>query len=208
MGKMTKDTPFEVAEPLILEPAPSFKVVPIETFNSMGRVIERILNNQGPDGKPKFYKTVVIDGISDISRWAEKVVIREIQKKHPDQKVIGKENLAGWAARNNLACMPIERLAAWAEVAGANVFFTTLMTPEYLNNAKSGYKVDIHDRIRDKACDVRICLTKDGRGYIARFEKEPKWSNKGDYTGDGKRKDEVLIGEGGLFAELCKRGLL
>jgi hypothetical protein len=207
MGKMTEDTPFEVVEPLVLEAPPSFKTMPVETFNAMGKVIERILNGQGPDGKKKLYTTVVIDGISDFPRWTEQVVIREIQKKHADQKVIGKENLAGWAARNNLACMPVERLAAWAEVAGANVFLTTLMSPEYINNAKQGYKVDIQDRIRDKSCDVRIGLMKDGRGFIARFEKLPSWATK---TPEWEKKgvEEVAVADGGLFAELSKRGLL
>lgn len=199
-GKMTADTPFEVVEPLIIEPAPSFKIMPVETFNAMGKVIERILNNLGPDGKIKKYDVVVIDGISDISRYAEKVVIREIQKKHPDQKVIGKENLAGWAARNNLTCMPMERLASWAEVHDAKVFFTTLMADEYINNAKVGYKCDIQQRVKDKACDVRICLTKDGRGYMAKFEKVPAWANK--------EKEEVVVGDGGLYMELVKRGLM
>ena len=202
MGKMTPDTPFEVVEPLVLEPAPSFKVVPIDTFNALGKVVERILNNTGPDGKKKEYTTVVIDGISDISRWAEKVVIKEIQKKHPDQKVIGEKNLAGWAARNNLTCLPMERLSAWAEVNDARVYFTTLMSDEYVNNTKVGYKCDIQQRVRDKACDVRIKLTKDGRGYMAKFEKVPAWANKED------AKEEVAIGEGGLYMELLKRGLV
>ena len=200
MGKMTDDTPYDVVEPLVLESAPSFKVVPVETFNSMGRAIERILNGQGFDGKQKKYDTVVIDGISDFPRWTEQVVLQKIREKHPDQKVIGKGNLAGWAARNNLAALPIERLSAWAEVTGANVFITTLITPEYINGEKQGYKVDIQDRIRDKACDVRIALTKDGRGYFATFEKVPATSEKG--------KDEVLVTDGGLFVELSKRKLL
>lgn len=216
MGKMTDESPCEVVEPLILEKPPSYKVMPVETFNAMGKIIERILNGQGADGKPMAYKTVVIDGISDLSHWAEQVVISELQKKwdaNSDKgkgsrpKVIGKENLAAWAARNNLTCMPMERLATWAEITGANVFFTTLMKAEYINNAKSGYTIDIQERIRDKSCDVRVCLSKDGRGYTARFEKEPDWAEKNG-SDNVAFKPEVFIGRGGLFIELMKRGLL
>lgn len=214
MGKMTDESPFEVVEPLVIENPPSFVTMPVETYNSMGKVIERILNNQGPDGKPKKYKTVVIDGISDISRWAEKVTIKGLQEKwerkgkEGDMPVgIGKENLAAWTVRNNLTCMPLERLAAWAEINGANVFFSTLMTPEYLNNAKSGYKMDIQDRIRDKVCDVRVCLSSDGRGYTARFEKVPNWAEKITNKA-GAVTVEMAISEGGLFMELARRRLL
>jgi hypothetical protein len=200
MGKQKPGAPYEVVEPLVLEPAPSFKVVPIDTFNAVGKTIERILNGQGPDGKKKLYTVVIIDGISDFSRWAEKVVIKEIRKKYPDQKVIGKENLAGWAARNNLAAMPMERLASWAEINCANVFLTTLLADEYLNNTKVGYKCDIQQRIKEKVCDARILLTKDGRGYTAKFEKMPSWANK--------EKEEVALGDGELLVELSKRGML
>jgi hypothetical protein len=74
------------------------------------------------------------------------------------------------------------------------------MAPEYLNNIKSGYKIDVQDRIRDKTCDVRICMSKDGRGYTARFEKVPDWADV--------EKEEIVLVKGGLFMELAKRGLL
>ena len=210
MGKMTKDSPCDVVEPIVLQNPPSYEIKPIETFNAVGNVVEMILNGKGLDGKPKQYQTVIVDGISDFPRWAEKLVIQKLQEKWDNKPakdrdgsrpvVIGEKNKAAWGVRNNLACLPLERLAAWAEVTGANVFLSTLMTPEYINDKKAGYKVDIQDRIRDKTCDIRVKLIHDGRGYLAKFEKVPDWA-KGT-------TDEVMIGKGMLFAEFSKRGMI
>lgn len=200
---MTNKTPegVEVVEPLVIGPAPSFEVYPVASFNAMGKVIERILNNLGPDGKKKVYKTVVVDGVHKISKWAESVVIEELNKKWPGTTAIGKENLAAWAARNNLTCMPFERLATWSEVNGCNVFFTTLMKGEYLNNVKTGYKIDIQDRIKEVACDTRIYLSRDGRGYTAKFEKIPP-----QIVWEGP--EEITIQKNALYVELAKREML
>jgi hypothetical protein len=210
MGKITEDSPCDVVEPIILQNPPSYEIKPIETFNAVGNVVEMILNGKGPDGKPKQYQTVIVDGISDFPRWAEKIVIRNLQEKWDNKPakdrdgsrpvVIGEKNKAAWGVRNNLACLPLERLAAWAEVTGANVFLSTLMAPEYINDKKAGYKVDIQDRIRDKTCDIRVKLIHDGRGYFVKFEKSPDWA-KGV-------ADEVMIGKGMLFAEFSKRGMI
>jgi hypothetical protein len=210
MGKMTKESPCDVVEPIILQNPPSYEIKPIETFNAVGNVVEMILNGKGLDGKPKHYQTVIVDGISDFPRWAEKLVIQKLQEKWDNKPakdrdgsrpvVIGEKNKAAWGVRNNLACLPLERLAAWAEVTGANVFLSTLMTPEYINDKKAGYKVDIQDRIRDKTCDIRVKLIHDGRGYLAKFEKVPNWADEG--------KDEVVIGKGMMFAEFSKRGMI
>ena len=202
-GKMTDDTPFEVVEPLVLERPPSFATVPVETFHSMGRTVERILNNQGADGKQRKYKTVVIDGISDFKRWAEHVVIAELRKKWPDTTAIGKENLAAWESRNRITALPLERLSAWSEINGTNVFFSTLMEPEYLNGNKSGYRIGVQDHIRDKVCDTRVGLFKDGRGFIARFEKIPphvEWDHPLPY--------EMVVKRGMLGIEMMKMGLI
>jgi hypothetical protein len=209
-GKMTKETPFDVIEPVVITSPPQYEIDPVPTFNAVGNAVEAILNGKGVDGKSKEYKTVIVDGISDFPRYAEKVVIQKLQekwdKKSPKDRegsrpiVIGEKNKAAWGVRNNLAALPLERLAAWAEVTGANVFLTTLMTSEYINDKKAGYKVDIQDRIRDKTCDIRVKLVHDGRGYMAKFEKAPMWAKKD--------KEEVIVGEGMLFAEFAKRGMI
>lgn len=188
--RLLEGSGFDVIKPLVL--TDEYKIDPIPTFNKVGEAIQKIV-------KENKYEVVVIDGISDFPRWAEKVVIQQLQKKNPDQKVIGEKNLAGWAARNNLAALPVEKLAMWAEVNNRKVFATTLMTDEYIGEKKVGRTLDAKDRVR-KAADVRVMLTHDGRGRLAKFEKVPGWSIKGE--------PEIAIKNGELGIELMKRGLL
>jgi hypothetical protein len=198
--KLLQDVPFDVIEALEIEKAPSYKTDSIASYDKFGEIIESVLNGKSPlDAKPKVYDTIVIDGISDIPRWAEKVVLKEIQKKHPDQKVIGKDNLAGWSARNNLSHMPLERLATWAVETNSSVYMTSLITDDYVGEKKVGLVVDAKLRLR-KLADVRVWLTADGRGYLAKFEKVPNWANDGESS--------VKVVKGGLVAEFGKRGLL
>jgi hypothetical protein len=205
--RLLKGAAFDVVEALVIEKAPSFKIDPIASYNRLGLIIENILNGKGLDGKPKQYDTVIIDGISDMHRWAEKVVIAEMQKKWDASskkegsrpKVIGKENLSAWSIRNNLAHMPLERLSTWAEMTDAKVFLTSLMADEYVGEKKVGRCVDAKDRLR-KLCDVRVLLTNDNRGYIASFEKVPAWAGEG--------QSPVKIGKSGLASEFAKRALL
>jgi hypothetical protein len=205
--KLLAGADFDVVEALVIEKAPSFKIDPIASYNKLGSIIEDVLNGKGIDGKQKTYDTVVVDGISDMHRWAEKVVIGEMQKKWdasssktgPRPKVIGKDNLAAWSVRNNLAHMPLECLSTWAEMTDAKVFLTSLMTDEYFGEKKVGRCVDAKDRLR-KLCDVRVMLEKDSRGYIASFEKVPGWSGEGT--------SPLKVGKNGLAAEFAKRGLL
>ena len=199
-GVMTKDTPFDVFEAVVLEKPPKYDTDLIATYNKLGEVLEKILNNKGLDGKPKHYDIVVIDGVSDLSKMAEKIVIKELQKKQPTRQEIGKNDLASWEVRNNLACMPLERIANWAQIESVHVIVTSLLTGEYVNDTKVGYKIAVQDRIKEKASAIRVKLVKDGRGYIADFEKVPNWANDGDPT--------VKVMRGGLVAEFGKRGLL
>lgn len=190
--KLLKDSPFDVAEALVI--AKDYKIDAIETYNRLMGIIEKILNTDS-------HKTVVIDGISEIPRFAEKVVIKQIQEMpgKAGTKVIGKDNLAAWSVRNNLAHLPMERLASWAEIKDCNVYLSSLMCDEYIGEKKVGRCVDAKDRLR-KLCDVRVMLTNDGRGYLANFEKVPGWVNEG--------VKEVAVGKGGLATEFMKRGLI
>jgi hypothetical protein len=190
--KLLKDSPFDVTEALVI--AKDYKVDAIETYNRLMSIIEKILNTDS-------HKTVVIDGISEIPRFAEKVVIKQIQEMpgKANTKVIGKDNLAAWSVRNNLAHLPFERLASWSEIKDCNIYLSSLMTDEYAGEKKIGRCVDAKDRLR-KLCDVRVMLTNDGRGYLANFEKVPGWAN------DGAK--EVVVGKGGLATEFMRRGLI
>ena len=190
--KLLRDTPFEIFEALALAPAPKYEIDYLSTYDRIGKAVENILTSNK-------YKTVVIDGISDFPKYAEKVVIKELQKKNPSLKVIGKENLQAWAARNNLAHMPLERLSAWAVVTDANVYLTSLMTDEYVGETRVGRTVDAKDRLR-KLCDVRVMLTNDGRGRLATFDKLPDWAEH--------RDDTVKVDKMGLLKEFGLRGLM
>jgi len=188
--KLLKDVSFSVEEPLVINADNTINK--IDSFNKLGLLIEKVM-------KENKHDLIVIDGISDFPKWAEKVVLKELQKKDPSKKVIGKENLAAWAARNNLAYLPIERLSIWAENNDRKVFLTTLMTDDYVGEKKVGTVVDAKLRIR-KTCDVRVQLINDGRGRIAKFEKVPGWAEEGPA--------DVVLKKDGLAMELAKRGLL
>lgn len=183
----------EFAHKELLAFTPEYKVDSIATFNAIGRVIEAILSSK------ETFDTIVIDGISDLPRYAEKVVIAELQKKNPSRKVIGADDKQAWATRNNLAHLPLEKLANWAEIKGTRVFMTSLMTDEYFGEKKVGRCVDAKDRLR-KISDVRTMLTKDNRGYIAKFEKVPEWAVEGPA--------EVVVDKSGLLVQFATRGLL
>jgi hypothetical protein len=189
--KLLRNASFDHEEILVFDK--TNKIACIETFNSLGKIIEKIMNENK-------YSTVVFDGIYDIPRWAEKVVIQEIQKKHPGQTTIGENNLAGWAARNTLSYLPMERMSVWAEDHNCDVFITTLMTDEYVGQKKIGRTADAKGRLK-KTADARVHMVKDNRGYVARFEKTPGWAKEGDM--------EVLLkGKDALAMEFMKRGLL
>lgn len=172
---------------------PDYKLDAIATFNAIGRVIEAIITSK------EHFDTIVIDGISDIPRYAERVVLAELQKKEPGRKVIGPTDMQSWMVRNNLAHMPLERLSNWAETKGTRVFMTSLMTDEYVGEKRVGRCVDAKDRLR-KLSDVRVLLSKDNRGYVAKFEKVPEWALDG--------QNEVIIDKSGLLIQFSTRGLL
>lgn len=199
-GLMKPDAPFDVIEGLVLTPHPSYQTDYLQTYNKLGTIIQNVINGIGIDGKPKDYDTVVIDGISELDKMSEAAVLFELRKEKPGRKEIGQKDLASWELRNNLSCMPMEQLSNWAIAANAKVFLTTLLKGEYLDSVKKGYKVNVQDRIREKACEARVCLISNGMGHIARFEKMPGWAVDGEI--------EVAIGKGGLAAELMKRKLL
>jgi len=189
--KLLESVDFEHKEALVIQP--DYKIDSIATYHNFGKIIQDILN--GKDG----YDVVVIDGISDIPRYAEKVAIAELQKSDKNRKAIGPTDMQSWMVRNNLAHLPLERMANWAEIHGVKVFMTSLMTDEYFGEKKIGRCVDAKDRLR-KLADVRVQLVKDNRGYIARFEKMPEWAAEG--------AAEVVVDKSGLLVEFSKRGLL
>ena len=190
--RLLKEVDFTVSEALVV--AKDYKIDTVGTYRQFSKIIEGVINKG-------THKTIVIDGISEIPRYAEKVVISEIQKMPGKEgtKAIGRENLVAWSVRNNLAHLPMERLASWAEINDKDVFLTSLMINEYIGEKRVGRCVDAKDRLR-KLCDVRVMLTNDGRGYLAKFEKVPAWAVDGE--------KEIAVSKSGLATEFVKRGLL
>lgn len=189
--KLLRNVSFDHEEILVFDK--TNKIACIDTFNKLGKTIEKIMNENK-------YSTVVFDGIYDIPRWAEKVVLSELQKKDSARRTIGDKDKASWAVRNTLAYLPMERMSVWAENNDCDILITTLMTDEYVGEKKIGRTADAKGRLK-KTADVRVHMTRDGRGYIAKFEKVPGWAKEGD-------AEALLKGKDALAMEFMKRGLL
>lgn len=188
--RMLRDAEFEVMEVQVIRK--DHIVDEVACMDAFGKAIEKVVSSDK-------YKVVVVDGISQIPRYAAAVVLKKLQEKEPLRKTIGEENLVAWAARNRLAALPIERLSSWAVTTSATVIMTSLMTDEYVGTKKVGRKVDAKDYIRS-LCDVRVMLVHDGRGYITKFEKVPEWAEAAAI--------DVAMDKMGLLVEFGKRGLL
>jgi hypothetical protein len=187
---MLRDAEFDVIETQVIRK--DHTVDELACMDTFGKAIEKVVSADK-------YKVVVVDGISQIPRYAAAVVLKKLQEKEPSRKAIGENDLAAWSARNRLAALPIERLSSWAVTTNAVVIMTSLMTDEYVGTKKVGRKVDAKDYIRS-LCDVRVMLVHDGRGYMAKFEKVPEWAEG--------TAGEVAVERIGLLVEMGKRGLL
>lgn len=163
-------------------------------------------------------KMIIIDEITLLRKWAQPVVIEEINKtrrayqKAPITK-IGENNLAAWARVNEIVYGKLELLANWSEISGGVVIAITSIVEQRRSvvDAETGeaksvttgeWVVDAKENVR-KLADVRVKLEKDGRagkGYAAVFEKTQDWMTDG--------KDVVKIGKDGLLTEFMARGVL
>ena len=194
-GHKTEDSPsYDIYEALVIDPAPPYRIKPVETYNLFVKTVEDILKSG------KRYDVLVVDGISDISKLAESVVLAYLQKENPKRKAIGDKDQASWSKRNDLANLPIEALSNWSVLESNDVFMTTLRKDNYEDNVKIGRKVSVQSLVKEKLCDVRVHLKCGRNGYTAEFEKVPDWSKKFE--------QEVTIAPGGLYAEYSKRGLV
>lgn len=161
---------------------------------------------------------IIIDEITLLRKWAQPVVIEEINKtrrayqKSPITK-IGENNYAAWARVNDIVYGRLELLANWSEINNAIVIAITSITEQRraVVDSETGesksvttgeWVVDAKENVR-KLADVRVKLEKDGRngrGYYAMFEKTQDWMKEG--------KDAVKVDKAGLLTELTVRGVL
>lgn len=163
-------------------------------------------------------KLIIIDEITLLRKWAQPVVIEEINKarrayQKPPITKIGESNYAAWARVNDIVYGKLELLANWSEISGGIVVAITSITENRRSvvDAETGesksvttgeWVADAKLNIR-KLADVMVKLEKDGRagkGYYAHFEKTQDWMTEG--------KDVVKVDKCGLMTELSMRGIL
>jgi broad-specificity NMP kinase len=167
--------------------------------------------------KENLIKLVVIDEITLLRKWAQPVVLEEINRvrkanQKPTLSKIGKDNLAAWARVNEIVYGELERLANWSEVHDTCIIAITAITEERTRVINSEgeassettgrYIIDAKLNIK-KLADVIVRLEKDGskgRGYYAFFEKQQDWMKDGT--------DFCKVDKSGLYTELLARGVL
>jgi len=187
-----------------------FNVNPYGTIDAFHDAISKII-------KENVIKLVVIDEITLLRKWAQPVVMEEINRvRTANQKSrlskIGKDNLAAWARVNEIVYGELERLANWSEINDTCIIAITAITEERMRVINSEgevssettgrYVIDAKLNIK-KLADVIIRLDKDGskgRGYYAFWEKQQEWMNPG--------VDFVKVDKSGLYTELLMRGVI
>ena len=189
---------------------PDSTINPYQTIDAFHDIVDKTV-------KENAAKLVVIDEITLLRKWAQPVVLEEINKvrrgkgQNPITK-IGKDNAAAWARVNDIVYGRLEHLANWCEINDALVVAITAITEErrmVINSdgeasseTTGNWIADAKNNIR-KLADVIVRLEKDGkngRGYYAIIEKQQDWMAEG--------KDAVKVGKDGLLTEMMMRGVL
>lgn len=173
----------------------SYNEDPVGTLNELEIQIHKIITENK-------YKSVILDGISDIRKFAMKEWIYKDNMLKPNQKprtTISGENLAAWSAINSRVTCILEPLINWANIKGTNVFFTAQMKDAYLNGNKCGRQIAAQDWI-EYDVDVRCIMIRDSRGFVAKLTKMPGWSKGGE--------DEVVIEKDSYLMLLAEKGLV
>ena len=167
--------------------------------------------------KENTVKLVVIDEITLLRKWAQPVILEEINRSRrgtdkPLLTKIGENNYAAWESVNKLVYGALERLANWAVINDVTIIAITSMVEERKlvqdDDGKSKsittgkWVADAKLNVR-KLADVIIGLEKDGvkgKGYHAFFIKTQDWMKEGP--------DFCKLDKQGLMTELMKRGVL
>jgi hypothetical protein len=189
---------------------PDSTINPYQTIDAFHDKVNQIV-------KENTLKLIVIDEITLLRKWAQPVVLEEINKtrranQKPPLTKIGKDNAAAWGKVNDIVYGKLELLANWSEINDATVVAITAITEERRMVVNSDGEVssettgnwiaDAKNNVR-KLADVIVRLEKDGkagRGYAAVFEKCQEWMVEG--------KDTVKVDKAGLVTEFALRGVL
>lgn len=184
---------------------------PYQTMDAFDEAVNKIV-------KDNIVKTLVIDEITMLRKWAQPCVIEDINKKRrgtpkPMLTKIGENNYAAWEDVNKMVYGKLELLANWSEINDCMVIAITSVVDERRStiDAETGETksvttgrliVDAKENVR-KIADIRIKLEKDGskgRGYYAIWEKTQDWMQPG--------QDSHKVDKAGLLAELMVRGVI
>lgn len=184
---------------------------PYQTMDAFDEAVNKIV-------KDNIVKTLVIDEITMLRKWAQPCVIEDINKKRrgtpkPMLTKIGENNYAAWEDVNKMVYGKLELLANWSEINECTVIAITSVVDERRStiDAETGETksvttgrlvVDAKENVR-KIADIRIKLEKDGskgRGYYAIWEKTQDWMQPG--------QDSHKVDKAGLLAELMVRGVI
>ena len=155
--------------------------------------------------KKNQYKYVILDGISDIRKFAQKEwihkdnLIRMRDGKSPRTMISG-DNLGAWSAINQRVIGILEPLINWSNITGNHVLFTAQMKDSYLNNQKVGRAIAAGDWIEFDV-DVKCNLYRELDGnYMATFTKLPGWATV--------KEENVPLMKDGYIGLLAERGIL
>ena len=203
-----KSSPIPVGE--ILRFNDDATINPYKTMDVFQESVDRII-------KENTAKLVVIDEITLLRKFAQPVVLEELNKSRraynkPALSKIGKDNLAAWARVNEIVYGQLERLANWAAINDTVIIAITAITEErrlVLNSegetsseSTGKYIIDAKLNVK-KLADVIIRLEKDGskgRGYYAFIDKQQEWMTEG--------AEFVRVDKNGLLMEFMTRGVI
>lgn len=175
-----------------------FQEEAIETIQMLEKTLRAIIHENK-------YRIVVLDGISDIRKFAQKEWIFKdnmfrAKEGKPPRSMISGENKGAWAAINQRVISILEPLINWSNIMGTHVFFTAQMKDAYLNDQKVGRAIAAGDWIEfDVDVKVKLYLNTEGI-YMAKFEKLPGWATV--------RDTDVPVARGGYIGLLAERGLI
>jgi hypothetical protein len=189
---------------------PDSTINPYQTTDAFHDEIAKIV-------KENKVKTLIIDEITLLRKWAQYVVLEDINRtrkasgKSPLSK-IGKDNLAAWSKVNDTVYGELEHLANWGAIQDCNILVITAITEERRlitnsegetsNEATGRWICDAKNNIR-KLADVIVRLEKDGskgRGYYAFVEKQQDWMTN--------CKDAIKIDKTGLLIDFMERNVI
>ena len=145
------------------------------------------------------YKNVIVDGVSDIRKFAMQEWIykdnqvRARQQQKPRESISG-ENKSAWHEINERTMHLLRPIINWANVTRNNVFFTAQLKDNYVNDKKVGKAINIGEWCEyDVDCKFEFSRPTLEQ-YKIRITKLPDWAtDEGVFDLDVGRNDFLTI---------------